>query len=124
MLGTSCAGFSALPKLKSKAAGGGARGTPSLGPCRVHEPLVPVVIVIMVVIIVMAVAPVPVLFLVVLVQSAKVAVVTMIFDHPLTVVDSFVIVPAMIVVVIGIIDTIGSGCTASGQRWREECDGQ
>src|ERR1700724_2365830 len=128
MLGTSCAGFSALPKLKSKAAGGGARGTPSLGPCRVHEPLVPVVIVIMimimVVIIVMAVAPVPVLFLVVLVQSAKVAVVTMIFDHPLTVVDSFVIVPAMIVVVIGIIDTIGSGCTASGHRWCEECDGQ
>src|SRR4029077_9553406 len=91
---------------------------------RVHKSLVPVVIVVVIMIIVMAVAPVPVLFLVVLVQSAKVAVVTMIFDHPLTVVDSFVIVPAMIVVVIGIIDTIGSGCTASGHRWREECDGQ
>jgi hypothetical protein len=74
--------------------------------------------------IVMAVAPVPVLFLVVPAQSAIVAVVTTIFDHPLMVVDSFVVVPAMIVVVIGIVDTIGSGCTASGQRRREECDGQ
>jgi hypothetical protein len=85
---------------------------------------VPVVIVAMIVIIVMVVAPVPISLLVILAQSAKVAVVTMILHDPLTVVDSFVIVPAMIVVVIGIVDSVASGCTASGHRWREECDGQ
>jgi hypothetical protein len=85
---------------------------------------VPVVIVIMVVIIVMVVAPVPISLLVILVQSAKVAVVTMIRDHPLMVVDSFVIVPAMIVVVIGIVDAVGSSGTASGHCWSEECGGQ
>ena len=84
----------------------------------------PVVIVIMVVIIVMVVAPVPISLLVILVQSVKVAVVTMILDHPLMVVDSFVIVPAMIVVVIGIVDAVGSGGTASGNCGCEECGGQ
>ena len=79
---------------------------------------------IVIMVIVMAVAPVPVLLLVILVQSAKVAVVTMMFDYPLMVVDSLVIVPAMIVVVIRIVDTIASGCTASGYGWGEECGGQ
>jgi hypothetical protein len=85
---------------------------------------VPVVIVIMVMIIVMIVAPFPISLLFILVQSAKVAVVTMILDHPLMVVDSFVIVPAMIVVVIGIVDAVGSSGTASGHCWRKECGGQ
>jgi hypothetical protein len=75
-------------------------------------------------IIVMIVAPFPISLLFILVQSAKVAVVTMILDHPLMVVDRFVIVPAMIVVVVGIVGAVGSSCTTSGHGWGEECGGQ
>ncbi len=72
----------------------------------------------------MIVPPVPILFLLITIQLAKIAIVTMIFDHPLMVIDPFVIVSAMILVVIRVVDAIAAGCTAGGHGRREERGGQ
>jgi hypothetical protein len=87
---------------------------------------VPVVIPIMIVVmvIVMIVTPSPIFLLPIMVQSAKVAILATIFDDPLMVVDIFVIVPAVIVVVIRVVDAIGSGCTPGSQDRRETSRGQ
>ena len=68
------------------------------------------------VVITVAVPPIPVFLLLVVVQLAKVAMrFAMGFDRPLVVEDDLVIVPAMIVVVVGIVDAVvvvfgTSGC--------------
>jgi hypothetical protein len=54
--------------------------------------LVPVVVMIVIMIVVVIVPPSPVFFLLIAFQSAKVAVVAVIFHDPLMVVDSFMIV--------------------------------
>ena len=74
--------------------------------------------------VVMAVAPIPILLLLIAIELAKVAIFTMILDYPLVVVNSFVIVPAVIVVVVRIVHAITVAATASGQGGREECDGE
>src|ERR1700691_1740161 len=53
------------------------------------------------------VAPVPVFLLLLWTQSAKIAIgIAMIFARPLMVIDNFVVIPDVVVVVIGIIDTV------------------
>ena len=53
------------------------------------------------------VAPVPVFLLLLWTQSAEIAIgIAMIFAGPLMVIDNFVVIPDVVVVVIGVIDTV------------------
>lgn len=77
--------------------------------------LVPVIAVVITV----AVPPIPVFLLLVVVQLAKVAMrVAMGFGRPLVVEDDLVIVPAMIVVVVGIVGAVVVVLGTSGSRQR------
>jgi hypothetical protein len=58
------------------------------------------------------------------IQLAIIAVVAMILHDPLVVVNRFVVVLPVIVVVVRVIDAIGSGSTAHCQDWRGKSDGQ
>ena len=71
-----------------------------------------------------AVAPFPVLPLLIVVQFTEVAIIPVILYHPLMLVDRFVIVPAMIVIVIRIVDTIAAGGTTGRYGRHEECGSQ
>ena len=66
---------------------------------------------------VMIVTPGPVLFLFVVVQFAKVAIIAMVFDCPLMVVNILVTIPAVIVVVVRIVNAIAR-FTTSGRHGR------
>src|SRR5229473_5646617 len=83
-----------------------------------------VMIMVMVVVVVMIVPPGPVFLLLIAVQSAKVAIVAMIFDNPLMVVNSFVIVPSVIVIVVRIVGAIGSSGASCGYGRSEKSRGQ
>jgi hypothetical protein len=72
--------------------------------------------------IVVMVTPVPILLLLVLVETAEVAVVAMILHDLLIVVNPLTTVPAMGIVVVGVV--ISSGCAAGGDRGHEKCGGQ
>jgi len=53
------------------------------------------------------VAPVPVFLLLLWTQFAKIAIgIAMIFARPLMVIDDFVVIPDVVVVVVGVIDTV------------------
>ena len=82
-------------------------------------PSVLVVIMVMIVIIVMIVPLGPIFLLLIVIQSAKVPIFPMIVDDPLMVVDDFVIVPAVIVVVVRVVDRIASSCST---RRRGRCE--
>jgi hypothetical protein len=86
--------------------------------------VIAIVIAVVIVVVVMIVAPVPVLLLLIAVQSAKISIFAMIFDHPLMVVDSFMIVPAVIVVVVRVVGAIGSSGTSRRYGGPEKSSGQ
>ena len=83
-----------------------------------------IVVMIMIVVIVMTVAPVPIFFLFIVVQSTEVPIFAMIFDDPLMVVHGFGTVPAMIVVIVRVVDAIGSSRTTGSYSRYEESGGQ
>jgi hypothetical protein len=68
----------------------------------------------------MTVAPGPVLLLVVLVELSEVTMrISMSFHHPLLVIDSFVVVPVVVVAVVGVVNppvVVVFGTADSGQR--------
>ena len=75
----------------------------------------------MIMIVVMTVTPIPILLLLVVIEPAEISIVAMIFHHPLLVVDILVAVPAVIIVVIGIVGAIMPFATAGGQYRSEKC---
>src|SRR5437588_6130328 len=70
----------------------------------------------MVMIMIVFVTPGPIFLLLITVQSAEVAIFVMILNHPLMVINALVIVPAVVVMVVGIVVSIGSSRATSGYR--------
>jgi len=66
----------------------------------------------------MLVAPVPVFFLILVIAIFEIAMVAVGFTFPLRVKDYFVIVPAVIVVVIAVVDAVGVVFGAARQHDR------
>jgi hypothetical protein len=63
----------------------------------------PVVVVVMIMV---TMPPLPILLLLVVIQLAEVAMIAVGFQNPLVVIDVFVVIPAMIIVVVRVIDSI------------------
>jgi hypothetical protein len=80
-----------------------------------------VVILVIVAVILVLVAPVPVSLLIVVVKLAEVAMRIMVrLDSPLLIVDTFVVVPIMIVAIVGIVDTVVPFGTTGGQQRQKQ----
>src|ERR1700731_3957897 len=78
----------------------------------------------MIVVMIVIVAPTPVFLLLVAVQLAKVVAVAMRLGGPLLVVDIFVVIPAVIVAVVRVVDSIGAICAPGSDGRREKSGGQ
>jgi hypothetical protein len=76
------------------------------------------------IVVVMIVPPLPIFFLLIAVQLAKIPIVSMIVDHPLMVVDGFVIVPAVIVVAVGIVHSVAPRFTTRSYGRSKKSHGQ
>jgi hypothetical protein len=68
-----------------------------------------------------AMPPSPVIFPLVLTPFIKIAVLPVVFAFPLEVIISFMVIPAMVIVVVRVIDTIaGGGAAPAKVRWRNQ----